>query len=70
MTATISAAPAQLVDGSWLNGRRGRLVDLALAAAERAMPGISSRVLAFKTIVGPDIEAALGITDNLVRISV
>jgi phytoene dehydrogenase-like protein len=64
MTATLAAIPAQLHEGSWLNGNRGQLVAIALAAAERVMPGVTSRVIASKTIVGPDIETALGCNDG------
>ena len=64
MTATLAAIPAQLHEGSWLNEKRGQLLAVALAAAERVMPGISSRVIASKTIVGPEIEAALGCNDG------
>jgi phytoene dehydrogenase-like protein len=35
---------------------------LALAAAERAMPGVASRVLAQHVLAGPDFEAQLGAT--------
>ena len=64
MTATISAIPSQLHEGNWRNGKRARLAVIALAAAERVMPGISSKVLAARTIVGPDIESELGVNDG------
>ena len=63
MTATVSAMPALLFDDSWLGKRkRAQLIAIALAAAERAMPGVTSLVLGHDTIVGPDIEIALGVT--------
>ena len=62
MTATVSATPAQLFDGPWTDENRMRLAALALAAAERAMPGVGSLVLAHHTIVGPDIENGIGAT--------
>jgi phytoene dehydrogenase-like protein len=64
MTATLAAIPAQLHEGSWLNGKRGQVQAIALAAAERVMPGVTSRVIASRTIVGPDVEAALGCNDG------
>jgi phytoene dehydrogenase-like protein len=64
MTATLSAIPSQLHEGSWFNGKRAELFRIALAAAERVMPGVTSRVLASKTVVGPDIETALGVNDG------
>src|SRR6185312_10565023 len=62
MTATISAVPSQMSDGGWTQGKRQHLAALALAAAERAMPGVTSRLLGFEAIVGPDIEQELGAT--------
>ncbi len=62
MTATLSAIPARLSDGAWTAEKRDRLVQLALSAAERAMPGVSARVLATHVLTGPDFEAALGVT--------
>jgi phytoene dehydrogenase-like protein len=62
MTATISAVPAQFFDSAWTEDKRARIAGIALAAAERAMPGVSALVLGCQTIVGPDIESALGAT--------
>lgn len=62
MTATLSAIPCELADGTWSEARRQDLLRIVLSAAERIAPGISSRVLYAKIIAGPDIEAALDIT--------
>jgi phytoene dehydrogenase-like protein len=62
MTATVSSVPSSLSDGAWTPDKREHLAQIALAAAERAAPGISERVLAGRTIVAPDIEAVLGLT--------
>jgi phytoene dehydrogenase-like protein len=62
LTATLSAIPARLFDGVWTNAKRNQLAEMALAAAERAMPGITARVLARHVMVGPDFESALGAT--------
>ena len=45
--------------------RRAKLAAIALAAAERAMPGVAC-ACAFgqHTIIGPDIEKTLGVTDG------
>jgi phytoene dehydrogenase-like protein len=64
MTATLAAIPAQLHEGSWLKGKRAQLVAIVLAAAESVMPGVTSRVIASKTVVGPDIETGLGANDG------
>ncbi|HXJ00242.1 MAG TPA: NAD(P)/FAD-dependent oxidoreductase [Micropepsaceae bacterium] len=64
MTATISAVPTSLFDGNWTDSRRAKLAATALDAAERAMPGVSALVLGHQIIAGPDIEAALGVTDG------
>jgi len=62
MTATVSAVPSRLSEGPWTEARREQLVKLALGAAERAAPGVSAHVLATQTVVGPDVEAVLGLT--------
>jgi len=62
MTATLGAIPARLFDGMWTDEKRNTLAQLALTAAERAMPGITARVLAQHVLVGPDFETALGVT--------
>jgi phytoene dehydrogenase-like protein len=62
LTATIASIPAQLFDGVWTEEKRSRLVAMAIAAAERAMPGVSKLVLGQHVTVGPDIEQALGAT--------
>jgi phytoene dehydrogenase-like protein len=62
LTATLSAIPARLFDGAWTDAKRNQLADLALAAAERAMPGVAARVLARHVLIGPDFETALGAT--------
>ena len=62
MTATLGAIPARLFDGVWSDAKRNQLAQLALAAAERAMPGVAQRVLAQHVLVGPDFESALGAT--------
>jgi len=64
MTVTVGAAPARPFDGDWNAERRERLREAALAAADSVAPGTSARVLASETIVGPDIEQALGLTDG------
>jgi phytoene dehydrogenase-like protein len=64
MTATISAVPYRLSEGAWTPEKRDSLVRLALAAAERAAPGIAGRVLASRVFVAPDIEESLGITNG------
>jgi phytoene dehydrogenase-like protein len=64
MTATLSCIPTQLFDGAWTDERRAKLTAMALGAAERAMPGVSALVLGQHSIVGPDIEKALGSTDG------
>ena len=64
MTATLSAIPTQMFDGAWTEERRAKLTALALAAAERAMPGVSRFVLGQHVMVGPDYEQALGATDG------
>ena len=62
MTATLGGIPARLFDGAWTEEKRNRLSQLALAAAERAMPGVAARLLAQHVLVGSDFEAALGAT--------
>lgn len=62
MTATIGGVPAMLLDGEWNNETRGKLIKMALLAAERAAPGLSARVVAAKTIIGKDAEDELGWT--------
>ena len=64
LTATLSAIPCRLFDGAWTHEKRALLREVALAAAERALPGVTSRVLAAEVIAPPDIEAALGATDG------
>jgi phytoene dehydrogenase-like protein len=64
MTATISTIPCNLAEGTWTQGRREALAKLALAAAERVAPGVTQRVLSGRTIVAPDIEKVLGLTDG------
>ena len=59
MTATLGGIPARLFDGAWTDEKRSRLAEFALAAAERAMPGVAARVLAQHVLVGADVEAAL-----------
>ena len=64
LTVTLSAIPFRLFDGAWTHEKRALLRERALAAAERALPGISARVLAAEVIAPPDIEAALGATEG------
>ena len=64
LTATLSAIPFRLFDGAWTHEKRALLRERALAAAERALPGITSRALAAEVIAPPDIEAALGATEG------
>jgi phytoene dehydrogenase-like protein len=64
MTATISGVPSVLSDGPWTASKREQLAQIALSAAERAAPGVSQRVLAGRTIVSPDIESVLGLTNG------
>jgi phytoene dehydrogenase-like protein len=63
MTATISAVPSRM-SGGWEEPRREQLAAIALAAAERAFPGVASLVLAQHVIVGSDVEQALGATEG------
>jgi len=63
MTATISAVPWRM-SGSWEEPKREQLAAIALSAAERAIPGIASLVLAQQVIVGADVEQALGATEG------
>jgi phytoene dehydrogenase-like protein len=62
MTATLGAIPARLSEGMWTDEKRNALAQMALAGAERAMPGVAARALAQHVLVGPDFEAALGAT--------
>jgi phytoene dehydrogenase-like protein len=64
MTATLSCIPAQLFDGAWTEERRAKLVAIAMASAERAMPGVAKLVLGQHVMVAPDMEQALGVTDG------
>jgi phytoene dehydrogenase-like protein len=63
MTATISAVPSRM-SGGWEEPRREQLGTIALAAAERAIPGVTSLVLAQHVIVGTDVEQTLGATEG------
>ena len=63
MTATISAVPWRM-SGSRVEPRREQLGTIALAAAERAIPGIASLVLAQHVIAGTDVEEGLGATEG------
>jgi phytoene dehydrogenase-like protein len=63
MTATISAVPSRM-SGGWEEPRREQFGTIALAAAERAIPGVASLVLAQHVIVGGDVERALGTTEG------
>jgi phytoene dehydrogenase-like protein len=63
MTATISAVPWRM-SGSWVEPRREQLGTIALTAAERAIPGIASLVLAQHVMIGSDVEQALGATEG------
>lgn len=63
MTATISAVPWRM-SGSWEEPKREQLGTIALAAAERAIPGIASLVLARQVIVAGDVEQELGATEG------
>lgn len=63
MTATISAVPWRM-SGSWEEPSREQLGRMALAAAERAIPGITSLVLAQHVIAGADVEEGLGATEG------
>jgi phytoene dehydrogenase-like protein len=60
MTATIGGVPAKLAEGEWNSGKRDLLTKIALSAAERAAPGLSSRVIAAKTFIARDAESDLG----------
>ena len=64
MTATLSSIPAKLSNGGWTAEKREKLVMIALAAAERAMPGVRALVVGHHIIAGPDIEKALGSTEG------
>jgi|GEM_PF-697443 len=64
MTATLSAMPARLFDGPWMQEKRAMLAKAALAAADEAAPGTSDRVLASQVIVASDIEEMLGLTEG------
>jgi phytoene dehydrogenase-like protein len=63
MTATISAVPWRM-SGSWEEPRREHLAAIALSAAQKAFPKISSVVLAQHVIVGVDVEEGLGATEG------
>lgn len=63
MTATVSAVPSRM-SGGWEEARRERLAAIALGAAERAIPGVASLVLAQQVIVGADLEQELGATEG------
>ncbi|RBI83493.1 NAD(P)/FAD-dependent oxidoreductase [Rhodosalinus halophilus] len=47
-------------EGGWTGAARDRLRDVALAALETALPGLSARVTAAETLTPSDIEAATG----------
>jgi len=64
MSATISSVPSRLFDGPWTPEKRGLLAAAAIAAAERAAPGVGAKVLAHQVIAAPDIEALLGLTEG------
>jgi phytoene dehydrogenase-like protein len=64
MTATLSAIPARLFDGPWTSEKRALLVKTALAAADIASAGTSSRVVASEVLAAPEIEAGLGLTEG------
>ena len=63
MTATISAVPSRM-SGGREEPRREQLAAIALGAAERAIPGVTSLVLAQHVIVGADVEEELGATEG------
>lgn len=62
LTATLGAIPFRLFDGAWTREKRETLRERALAAAERAFPGL--RVAACEIIAPPDMEDALGATEG------
>ena len=64
MTATVSGVPPRLIDGPWSELKRSEVVKLAFAAAERASPGVTNLVVAFRAFLPGDIEGNLGITDG------
>ncbi|HEY5338055.1 MAG TPA: hypothetical protein VIJ85_07635, partial [Rhizomicrobium sp.] len=64
MTATVGCVPVRLFDGSWTREKRDVLRDRVLGVCESVLPGISGRVLAVETIVPPDVEESLGLTDG------
>ncbi len=64
MTATISGVPSTLVDGDWNKEKRTSLAKIAVAAAERAAPGVSGRMLAAAIITPREIETELGLTEG------
>lgn len=62
LTATLGCIPFRLFDGAWTREKRDALREHALAAAERAFPGL--RIAAAEVIAPPDIEEALGATEG------
>jgi phytoene dehydrogenase-like protein len=60
LTATVSCVPGQLFDGGWTAEKRAALASQVIEAAETVFPGLSARIVAHETLVGPDFEAALG----------
>ncbi len=63
-TATLGAVPFRLFDGGWSREKRDRLCDIALRAADVALPGLRARVTAAHVIAPEDFAEELGLTEG------
>ncbi len=64
VTATLGAVPFRLFDGGWSHEKRDRLCDIALRAADVALPGLRARVVAARVIAPEDFAEELGLTEG------
>jgi phytoene dehydrogenase-like protein len=64
MTVTLGGVPYRLFDGAWTHEKRDQLRDRALGLIESVLPGTKARVRTIETIVPPDMEEQLGVTDG------
>ncbi len=64
LTVTLGAIPHAPFDGAWTKEKRDRLRDMALAAAETALPGTGERVKYAELLVPPDMESMIGATEG------
>lgn len=62
LTITLGGIPHTPFDGEWTHGKRGKLLQAAVKAAESAFPSVGARILASLLFVPPDIESLLGAT--------